>query len=460
MQEPPVSVLFVENTKHGLLAKRLQEVEKRLAGTTSFRVRVTEMAGMALSRLLPSTNPWGQSDCGRVDCVICSQDDENKQDCKRRNVLYESSCTVCRVETDATKEAGKMMNCFQKDGKGLYIGESSRSLYERSKEHLRDRNDRQDDSHQVKHWLTDHPDLSSPPKFKFKLVSSFTDPLTRQIAESVRIELAGSNILNSKAEYSRCRIPRLKIDLEGWKKNKIENTIEKGDEEVVEPEPDNMIELEERSRRLESKRKSDEELENRRKKRRRKFPKLVNWGEDVSDLIQETGPVKSLNTAEQDMKVQDSSGITDWLTKHDIKQIVTNKDTKIMTRDEVLESETQKMIKKSENLLMKKKEEISKEVRKKKFVFQKRGKISKKEAVELKRTHHNIFDWVSKENRKEQERSEFEEMEGVEEEIRIDDTDLEKEARLARVEERKKRFTSRKLCKEMLDTLVEDVVCY
>ena len=33
----------------------------------------------------------------------------------------------------------------------------------------------------------------------------------------MRIDLRGENILNSKAEYSRCRVPRLRIDMEGWK---------------------------------------------------------------------------------------------------------------------------------------------------------------------------------------------------------------------------------------------------
>ena len=40
---------------------------------------------------------------------------------------------------------------------------------------------------------------------------------------------------------------------------------------------------------------------------------------------------------------------------------------------------------------------ISEEVRKKKFVFNTKGKLTKKEVVDLKRTHmNNIFDWVSR----------------------------------------------------------------
>ena len=52
--------------------------------------------------------------------------------------------------------------------------------------------------------------------FTFKIVNTFQDHLTRQLAEAVRIDLRGEEILNSKVEYSRCRVPRLRVDMEGW----------------------------------------------------------------------------------------------------------------------------------------------------------------------------------------------------------------------------------------------------
>ena len=47
-------------------------------------------------------------------------------------------------------------------------------------------------------------------------MSSFSDPLTCQLAEAVRIEHRGADILNSKSEFSRCKIPRLRLDIEEW----------------------------------------------------------------------------------------------------------------------------------------------------------------------------------------------------------------------------------------------------
>ena len=92
---PTISVMFVEQTVGGVLAKRLKEVEDRLAAITGYRVRITETSGSQLCRILPNTNPWGQGDCERVECYTCSQSGERLEDCKKRNILYESVCLVC-----------------------------------------------------------------------------------------------------------------------------------------------------------------------------------------------------------------------------------------------------------------------------------------------------------------------------------------------------------------------------
>ena len=99
---------------------------------------------------------------------------------------------ICMSRCEADKKAGKGKEEHSlQDGRGIYVGESSRSIYERAKEHESDRNKNAEESHQIKHWLTSHEDLLAPPKFKFKIVRSFQDPLTRQLSEAVRIELRG-----------------------------------------------------------------------------------------------------------------------------------------------------------------------------------------------------------------------------------------------------------------------------
>ena len=54
---------------------------------------------------------------------------------------------------------------------------------------------------------------------------------------------------------------------------------------------------------------------------------------------------------------------------------------------------------------------MSKAGKRKKFVFNTRGKITKKESKEQQRTHNNIFDWVQKEKRVVAEKDTFEKKE-------------------------------------------------
>ena len=74
-------------------------------------------------------------------------------------------------------------------------------MYERGKEHQKDGKDRAEDSHQWKHWAMEHPEVEGDPQFRLKIVSSFGDPMTRQLAESVRIDTRGADILNSNVGF-------------------------------------------------------------------------------------------------------------------------------------------------------------------------------------------------------------------------------------------------------------------
>ena len=96
--------------------------------------------------------------------------------------------------------------------RGVYYGETSRSLHERAQEHLKDAEGFDAASHMVKHWMVDHPDQKELPLFKFKVVKKFKDCLSRQVAEALRIMNTKDNILNSKNEYLDNCIPRITVD--------------------------------------------------------------------------------------------------------------------------------------------------------------------------------------------------------------------------------------------------------
>ena len=176
---------------------------------------------------------------------------------------------------------------------GVYVGESARSIFERAGEHHADMINKNEDSHMLKHWLSSHPEAEEPPNFKIKVVGSFSDSLTRQVAEAVRIDLRGGGVLNSKSEYSRCRIPRLVIDHDEWskmkkkekdeleKKNEVTEivTILENGEEIRDVRAEELeIDLQERRQ---PKRKA--EIEEKPAKKKRKYDLLDNWGIDEED---------------------------------------------------------------------------------------------------------------------------------------------------------------------------------
>ena len=94
-----------------------------------------------------------------------------------------------------------------------YIGESSRSAYERGKEHVADYKGLNETSHILKHALIAHEgkDIADI-EFGMRVTSTFRSALERQISEAVKIEReyrVGKMLLNSKSEFNRCEIPRL-----------------------------------------------------------------------------------------------------------------------------------------------------------------------------------------------------------------------------------------------------------
>ena len=54
-------------------------------------------------------------------------------------------------------------------------------------------------SFMFKHWSLKHAELNSPPQFKFMVVKSHRDPMSRLVHEAVKIHESAS--MNSRAEW-------------------------------------------------------------------------------------------------------------------------------------------------------------------------------------------------------------------------------------------------------------------
>ena len=100
------------------------------------------------------------------------------------------------------------------------------------REHWTDFEDLNTSSHILKHYLLEHEDIEmSALEFGIRVTGSYKSPVERQVAEAVKIEFEqekGTNLLNSKSEFNRCQIPRLKI---GTKKQDLDEIKKEAERE-------------------------------------------------------------------------------------------------------------------------------------------------------------------------------------------------------------------------------------
>ena len=194
---------------------------------------MVEQAGHSLIDLLHRSNPWSGQDCQRDLCLHCQTKAKTgkykTQDCTKRNCIYETWCMTCqekeekRIEEESGGDEKKMKKMVKNMKLYKYIGETSRSVYESSWEHMHSMGQLQNNSHMLKHALEKHGEEEDLGKIQFgvKVVRYTRSSFVRQVTESVIIqEERNHNILNSKSEYNRCSLPRLTANLgdREWKK--------------------------------------------------------------------------------------------------------------------------------------------------------------------------------------------------------------------------------------------------
>ena len=97
----------------------------------------------------------------------------------------------------------------------VYCGESKMTPRERGDNHQDDYAKNLASSHMFKHFMDKHKQEERP-SFKMVTVKFFRSAFIRQLAEAVRLrrrtQQPNTIIMNSRGEYSRCRLPRLIIE--------------------------------------------------------------------------------------------------------------------------------------------------------------------------------------------------------------------------------------------------------
>ena len=189
------SVYFIPHTPGSELRRKLTQMEAGLNLTGV--VKYVEELGPSLSEELVTKDPWAKDGCGRERCLPCRVD-RGKGKCMRQGVVYTLSCTTCR--------AG--------GAKATYYGESSRTAYDRGREHAYSM-ERGDQNHPlVAHYVVDHPGVEVDTEMK--VISYQEKPLYRQVLEGVLIrDSKEEKILNAKGEWGQNLPPSWRLRMMG-----------------------------------------------------------------------------------------------------------------------------------------------------------------------------------------------------------------------------------------------------
>ena len=173
--------------------------------TLGFRVKVIERNGRSLGSKFPLNTLWAGAKCGRVECITCEQGGEEElPPCTKSNLVYENICTRCNPGATGKREQENL----RVDIPTVYIGETSRSIFERSKEHWEGAEKGSEKNHMIKHQKLEHngePD----PHFHMKVKGFFKTALARQVAEAVQIRRRGGegSILNLRGSFQDVTSP-------------------------------------------------------------------------------------------------------------------------------------------------------------------------------------------------------------------------------------------------------------
>ena len=131
-------MIFLPHTSESDLQRLLQKTDDEVTKALKMpRTRYVEKAGVTLKDLLVKKNPWYSlgGGCGRPSCHICLSQGGKGTSCRREATCYKIECKLC----DQKEEGGRTW----------YIGETSRSTYERLQEHM---------------WLFTHKKQGDPAK--------------------------------------------------------------------------------------------------------------------------------------------------------------------------------------------------------------------------------------------------------------------------------------------------------
>ena len=191
--------MFVEATEDDELLKMFKETEAKHKISENHRIKFVTKSGIKLKHLVEKKDPFSK-ECNGNDCQPCVSSREKSKkpsNCKKNRICYEARCRKC-------DEEGKTKT---------YHGETARNLHVRAKEHYNAFNNKSEKSFMHKHVLEAHEGNSHDVVFDWKIVGQFQKPLTRQLAEAIKIDnKPKQESLNSKYEYFKHSVKKLELN--------------------------------------------------------------------------------------------------------------------------------------------------------------------------------------------------------------------------------------------------------
>ena len=178
------SVMFVQPTPGSVLKAEVQKIARR----NKLKIKVVEKAGSTVKKVLQRSDPYERHCCGRAGCPMCESG--RYGECRNRGYVYQWMCKA--------------------DGR-KYRGQTVRSVFERTKEEVRDWRNKEDFSPLWKHSLLYHSgeDFEVDLRLKSK---DYGKPSRRLITEAVLIDnLVDAQTMNSRREWTYTNLDKIRI---------------------------------------------------------------------------------------------------------------------------------------------------------------------------------------------------------------------------------------------------------
>ena len=188
-----IAPIFVPPTPNSELAKMLRKVAESEA-EAGVMFKIVETGGNSVKSLIEKSNPTATRGYDETNCMACQDGRGKGGNCRLSNIQYEVECQLC-----------------PQGNKSVYIGESSRNIYTRIKEHQASYINRNEKSFMMKHQQREHQGVAGV--FKAKVTDSFRDCLSRQVSEGVTIRRCDVAVMNGKSEWHQPALWRVQSEL-------------------------------------------------------------------------------------------------------------------------------------------------------------------------------------------------------------------------------------------------------